>query len=89
MVDEPFIDDPYPATPMMADSLIEEFGVQGVLVLLYRELEGSTRKTDVFARLHISALVGELADIADREGEAITPEQRQRWLDKHGFEDSI
>ena len=89
MADEPLVDDPFPATPMMADSLIEEFGVQGVLVILYRELEGSTRETDIFARSHISALIGQLANVADSTGEAITPEQRQRWLDKHGFEDSI
>ena len=26
--------DMFPATPMMADSLIEEFGVEGVMVIL-------------------------------------------------------
>ena len=81
--------DPFPATPMMADSLIEEFGVQGVLVIIYRELEGSTRATDIFARANIKELVQHLAVIADRSGESITPEQRQLWLEKHGFEDSI
>ena len=89
MHEDPFVDDPHPATPMMADSLIEEFGVQGVLVILYRELAGSTRETDLFARSHISALIGQLANVADSTGESITPEQRQRWRDKHGFEDSI
>ena len=81
--------DPFPATPMMADSLIEEFGVEGVLVILYRELAGSARTTDVFARSHISALLEQLASVADGAGESITAEKKQTWIEKHGFDITI
>jgi len=81
--------DMFPATPMMADSLIEEFGVEGVLVILCRELEGSARTTDIFARSHISALLEQLASVADEAGESITADQKQTWIEKHGFDITI
>ena len=86
MPDDLIIDDPFPPSPMMMDSIVEEFGVEGVLVLLCRELEVSTRKTDIFACSHIRALVGQLAAAAAGTGESITTEKKQRWLGKHGFD---
>ena len=89
MDDDPIIDDPFPVTPMMGDSLIEEFGVEGTLVILYRELEQSTRNTDIFARQQIRTLITQIKDRARQQNEEVSVEQKQKWLIRHGFEDTI